>query len=161
MQRALPPVSGVGFSVMLPHLIRDASRLIDHGFPRMARKGSGIIASGIKGRGRIVAINDPIVNMRISATRKVADQTLEEKFNNAGAVELSKALISLKIQQGFGDRLRELRLSKGISQESLALVCHIDRAYIGGVERGERNISLVNIYKIARGLGIPAKDLMP
>jgi ribosome-binding protein aMBF1 (putative translation factor) len=127
----------------------------------MVRKGSGLIASGIIGRGRIVAINGPIVNMGIRVTRKVGDQPLEEKFNNTGAVEMSKALISLKIQQGFGDRLREVRLRKGISQESLALVCQLDRAYIGGVERGERNISLVNIYKIARGLGIPAKDLMP
>ena len=40
-------------------------------------------------------------------------------------------------------------------------MCDLDRAYIGGVERSERNISLVNIYKIARGLGIPAKELMP
>ncbi len=72
-----------------------------------------------------------------------------------------KPLIPKQIQQRFGDRLREARLQKGISQESLALVCDLDRAYIGGVERGERNISLVNIYKIARGLGIPAKELMP
>ena len=43
-------------------------------------------------------------------------------------------------------------------QESLALACDLDRTYIGGVERGERNISLVNIQKIAKTLGIPAKD---
>jgi transcriptional regulator with XRE-family HTH domain len=66
-----------------------------------------------------------------------------------------------QIQQRFGDRLREARRQEGISQESLALMCDLDRAYIGGVERSERNISLVNIYKIARGLGIPAKELMP
>jgi ribosome-binding protein aMBF1 (putative translation factor) len=69
--------------------------------------------------------------------------------------------VAEEIQRRFGDRVRETRHQKGISQESLALVCDLDRAYVGGVERGERNISLVNIYKIARGLGVPAKDLMP
>ena len=47
-----------------------------------------------------------------------------------------------KIQKRFGDRVRELRKKKGISQEGLALTCDLDRSYIGGVERGERNISL-------------------
>lgn len=64
-----------------------------------------------------------------------------------------------KIQQQFGARLRELRKSKGLSQEALALASELDRTYIGSVERGERNISLLNIYKIASALRIPAKDL--
>lgn len=64
-----------------------------------------------------------------------------------------------RIQQRFGARLRVLRKSKSLSQEALALASELDRTYIGGVERGERNISLVNIYKIASALRIPAKDL--
>jgi transcriptional regulator with XRE-family HTH domain len=64
-----------------------------------------------------------------------------------------------RIQKNFGDRLRNLRKQKGLSQESLALACDLDRTYIGGVERGERNISLLNIYKIAAALGVPAKEL--
>jgi len=64
-----------------------------------------------------------------------------------------------QIQEHFGERVRELRKQKGLSQESLALACDLDRSYIGGVERGERNISLVNIYKIAEALGVPAKEL--
>jgi transcriptional regulator with XRE-family HTH domain len=63
------------------------------------------------------------------------------------------------IKAAFGQRVRELRTKKGLSQEALALVCDLDRTYIGGVERGERNISLLNIYKIAAALGVPAKEL--
>jgi transcriptional regulator with XRE-family HTH domain len=65
-----------------------------------------------------------------------------------------------QIQQHFGERVRELRKQKGLSQEALALVCELDRTYIGGVERGERNISLLNIYKIADALGVSAKALL-
>ncbi len=64
-----------------------------------------------------------------------------------------------QILKRFGERVRELRKAKGMSQESLALACELDRTYIGGVERGERNISLVNIYKIAAALGVPIKEL--
>jgi transcriptional regulator with XRE-family HTH domain len=65
-----------------------------------------------------------------------------------------------QIQKRFGERVRELRKQKGLSQEALALVCDLDRTYIGGVERGERNISLVNIYKIAEALGVKASELL-
>jgi len=64
-----------------------------------------------------------------------------------------------QIQKLFGERVRELRKHKGLSQESLALACELDRTYIGGVERGERNISLINICKIAEALGVNAKEL--
>ena len=64
-----------------------------------------------------------------------------------------------QIQQRFGERVRKLRKQKGLSQEGLALACDMDRSYIGGVERGERNISIINIYRIAKALGVPAKEL--
>ena len=64
-----------------------------------------------------------------------------------------------QIQRNFGQRVRELRQERGLSQEALALACDLDRTYIGGVERGERNISLLNICKIAAALGIPVKEL--
>jgi transcriptional regulator with XRE-family HTH domain len=64
-----------------------------------------------------------------------------------------------EIQSRFGERVRELRKRRGLSQEALALGCGLDRTYIGGVERGERNISLLNIYKIAGGLKVEAKEL--
>lgn len=64
-----------------------------------------------------------------------------------------------KVKKRFGERIRQIRKNNGLSQEALALACGLDRTYIGGVERGERNISLINIYKIASALGIGAKVL--
>lgn len=62
------------------------------------------------------------------------------------------------IKKNFGVRLRKVRTAKGLSQDTLALTCGLDRTYIGGVERGERNISLINICKIADALGVlPSK----
>jgi len=63
------------------------------------------------------------------------------------------------IKAQFGRRVREMRKRKGFSQEALALACDLDRTYIGGIERGERNVSLINIQKIAAALGMPVKDL--
>ena len=63
-------------------------------------------------------------------------------------------------KKAFGNRLRELRHERGLSQEALAHICELDRTYIGGVERGERNISLLNILRIARALEITPSELM-
>jgi transcriptional regulator with XRE-family HTH domain len=65
-----------------------------------------------------------------------------------------------KIRQKFGERVRAIRKQKGLSQEVLALACELDRTYIGGVERGERNISLINIHKIAVALGVAPRELL-
>ena len=64
-----------------------------------------------------------------------------------------------RIKTTFGKRVRELRMAKGLSQEALALACDLDRTYIGGIERGERNVSLINIEKIAVALGVPVREL--
>ena len=63
------------------------------------------------------------------------------------------------IKTAFGQRVRELRRAKGLSQEGLALICGLDRTYIGGIERGERNVSLINIEKIAVALGVPVRGM--
>ena len=54
----------------------------------------------------------------------------------------------------FGARLREIRLALGLSQETLALMASIDRSYLGAVERGEHNIALLNICKLATVMSI-------
>lgn len=62
------------------------------------------------------------------------------------------------IRKEFGERLRYLRNIRQLSQEDLAHLCYLDRSYIGGVERGERNISLLNIKKISDALCISPKE---
>ena len=64
-----------------------------------------------------------------------------------------------EIKAAFGKRVRELRSARGLSQEALALACELDRTYIGGIERGERNVSLVNIEKIATALRVRVSEL--
>jgi len=64
------------------------------------------------------------------------------------------------IQKKFGDKLRELRKQKGLSQEDLALKSGLHRTYISDIERGSRNLSLKNIDKIAKALGLTAKSLL-
>lgn len=59
----------------------------------------------------------------------------------------------------FGHHLRELRLKRGLSQEQLGMIADLDRTYISGIERGVRNVSLTNIFRIANGLDIPAAEL--
>ncbi len=59
----------------------------------------------------------------------------------------------------FGRRVRELRKNRGWSQEEFALQVDLDRSYVGGVERGERNISLENICLIAETLQVPPAKL--
>ena len=83
-------------------------------------------------RGAILIVNIPIVGMR-----KQPD-----------------------ILERFGLRLRELRKEQGYSQEAFAAACGLDRTYIGGIERGERNLALRNLEAIAQTLGLTLAELM-
>jgi transcriptional regulator with XRE-family HTH domain len=60
----------------------------------------------------------------------------------------------------FGEAIRQMRGEIGLSQESLAEVCDLDRTYISGIERGSRNPSLTNILKIAAALSVRPADLL-
>lgn len=63
-----------------------------------------------------------------------------------------------KVLLMVGKRIREIRKSKGLSQESLGELAGFHFSYIGGVERGEKNISLANLSKIAKALKVPLSD---
>jgi transcriptional regulator with XRE-family HTH domain len=63
-------------------------------------------------------------------------------------------------KQTFGLRLRELRRARGLSQESLAERAGLDRTYVSSCERGHRNISLENIYRLAAALGVEPSELL-
>ncbi len=65
----------------------------------------------------------------------------------------------MEIRRRFGLRVRELRDSRGWSQEHLAEECRLHRTYVGGIERGERNVALVNIERIAKALRVPIATL--
>jgi transcriptional regulator with XRE-family HTH domain len=60
----------------------------------------------------------------------------------------------------IGNRIKELRVKSDLSQEKLAYACDLDRTYIGSVERGERNISIINLNKIAIALKISLSDFL-
>lgn len=64
------------------------------------------------------------------------------------------------VKVAFGTRVRELRNQRGWSQETLADIAGVHRTYIGGIERGERNVSLENIARIANALQTSASDLL-
>lgn len=60
----------------------------------------------------------------------------------------------------LGRAIRLYRSQRGISQEVLAYDAGVDRAYLGGIERGEHNVALINLHKISACLGITVADLM-
>jgi len=59
----------------------------------------------------------------------------------------------------FGKKIRETRTKRGLSQEALADIANVHRTYIGMVERAEKNITLLNIQKLAKALKIDIRDL--
>lgn len=64
----------------------------------------------------------------------------------------------MDIKKKFGKKLKELRLEKGLSQEKLAYEADLDRTYIPSIEKGERNVSITVIEKLAKALKTPIKD---
>ena len=61
----------------------------------------------------------------------------------------------------LGQQIRRLREEKGLSQEEFAGLANLDRAYYGGIERGERNVAALNLIKIALALGVEVGELFP
>lgn len=65
-----------------------------------------------------------------------------------------------ELLHAFGDAVRTRRTELGLSQEALALEVGLHRTYVGGIERGERNVALVNIFRLAATLQMPAAELI-
>lgn len=63
------------------------------------------------------------------------------------------------IRVRFGKAVRQRRYKMRLSQEAFADLCELDRTYVGGIERGERNVALVNIEKIAKAFRISVSEL--
>lgn len=63
------------------------------------------------------------------------------------------------ITEKLGQRIKEKRIELGLSQEKFALSIGMDRTYLASVEKGKRNISIINIEKIANGLNISLSEL--
>ena len=64
-----------------------------------------------------------------------------------------------ELQREIGDTVRRLRAAQGYSQEAFAQEARLNRAYMGGVERGQRNVGVVNLYRIARALNMSLSEL--
>jgi len=64
------------------------------------------------------------------------------------------------INKEVGFNIRTIRQERGLSQEKLAALADLHRAYVGQIERGEKNIGLKNLEKIAKALNVKIKDLL-
>ncbi|ENZ8031218.1 helix-turn-helix transcriptional regulator [Klebsiella pneumoniae] len=68
--------------------------------------------------------------------------------------------MSMSARQNFARNLRKIRQSQGISQEKLADLCDLHRTYVSSVERGERNIAVDNMERLATALGVDIRELL-
>jgi len=68
-------------------------------------------------------------------------------------------MIMEDIRVRFGNALRKKRHEIGVSQEEFTDICGLDRTYVGGIERGERNVSLINLAKIEKALKMSLAEL--
>lgn len=72
----------------------------------------------------------------------------------------SQKPVKEKVQLAFGARMRQLRLSRELTQEQLAELADLHTNYVSSVERGERNVSVFNITRIAHALNVHASELL-
>jgi len=66
-----------------------------------------------------------------------------------------------QVLKKFGEQVRKLRREKGMTQEQLADAAGIERSYMGTIERGERNPTLMKVYNIAKALKVSTSELLP
>jgi transcriptional regulator with XRE-family HTH domain len=72
----------------------------------------------------------------------------------------SPSYSGVKVLVELGKAIRRTRKMQGISQEQLALNADLDRSYVGGVERGEHNLTIISLVKLANALGVKPTDLL-
>ena len=80
--------------------------------------------------------------------------------NKPQPLEARFALERDRVQAAFGNRVREFRTEQQLTLEMLAEKSDLHENYVGAVERGERNLSLYNVWRLACGLGLPIADLV-
>jgi transcriptional regulator with XRE-family HTH domain len=78
----------------------------------------------------------------------------------AGERNQEEALLEADALLAFGERLRELRAARELSQEALAFEAGLDRTYVSSVERGKRNVSLITIHRLAAALDVGPDELL-
>lgn len=73
---------------------------------------------------------------------------------------MKNIIMEQELLKSFGQHVKNIRLTQKISQEELALKAELDRTYISGIERGLRNVSLINIVKLANALNISITEIV-
>ena len=75
-------------------------------------------------------------------------------------METSYTLEDKELLKKVGERIRHFRAKVGLSQERLSFESNLDRTYVGSVERGERNIAIINLSKLAKALNVSISELL-
>lgn len=75
-------------------------------------------------------------------------------------METSYTIEDKKLLRKVGEKIRNYRIEVGLSQEKLSFECNLDRSYIGSVERGERNIAIINLNKLATAFNVSISKLL-
>ena len=81
-------------------------------------------------------------------------------MQNIECSQSSTSAMNSNIKQKLGARIKDLRIKQGFSQEELAGKCDLHRTYISDIERGERNVSIENVERIAKALDIDPSELL-
>ncbi len=85
--------------------------------------------------------------------------TVTQTIGRPRRIKADECEVNHDLEKQFGDRIKHLRISVGMSQEELSFRSGLHRNYISDVERGRRNISLKALDKLSKGLGITLRDL--
>nr|ADX97299.1 C.ClaIP [Caryophanon latum] len=80
-------------------------------------------------------------------------------MKNDNDVILTQEIKRIEFQKAFGKNIKRLRQQQELTQDRLGYLAELDRSYIGGIERGERNVCLSNIKRIADALKVSVNDL--